>query len=978
MTTPQLVVQKMTIYYFVYLNARSIKSVTAKHNKLSELHNLVSSNMPHVVAITETWLTNNVNDSEVLPHNYCIFRKDRDVTCHNKRGGGLLLGIDNGLMSKRRPDLENDECEIMVCELCPEKGSKIGIILCYRPPNSDKDIFTQCLDGTLSKVSGEFAHICMLGDYNLPEINWVTTSTGLSTLDSNFVKLVDDYSLDQINQVPSNRHGNMLDLVFTNACELYSKVLDMESDYPTDHTVLGFSINIKPSCKRSFKRTVYNFKKVNLETLHSQLHNAMLDNIVNNCNCDIDQAWNSWLEAVTQVVDKCVPKLVIRSSSAPPWFDREVRHLMKKKKTAWRKAKKGSNKSHWAKFRMVRNKLKSLISVKHNEYIASLGEMCKDNPKRFWSFFRNKTKCKTLPDSLRNDSVECTEPADKARIFNAYFHSVFVNDIDVNLPTINTCNNNVLSDPWFTCDQVLTIMRGLDVNKASGPDGLSPFILKHCCQQLAPSLTLMFNKSMELGKVPSQWKLANVTPVFKKGEKQNVENYRPISLLCIASKIMERCVHDYIYPQIQDKLHTLQHGFVKGRSCLTQLLKVYHNIGSILDKGGQVDIAYLDFSKAFDCISHKLLMYKLQHMFGFSGKLLNWLDNYLDDRKQRVVLENVASDWLPVTSGVPQGSIVGPLLFLLYINDMPSVASSCTTALFADDSKCLKEIKTHDDCEALQHDLDNLYLWSQMWNMSFNANKCKVLTVSRSHNQTVFTYNINGAPLENVGTFKDLGVVVNTSLTWGPHIESIICKTKKVCGMIKRSVGYNAPVNVKLQLYKTLGRCNLEYSSQVWSPHNKNDIKGIESVQRAMSRYIIGDQLSYPERCKILNILPLSFRREIFDLTFMYKCLCGSTSMLFDNEITVLQSNSSLRSSSQGVKLNSKLVKTETFKASYFNRVVRLWNSLPSDLRCSESMQTFKNKLNVFYRNKLESYSVDNSCSWTSYCRCHTCQCVTI
>ena len=956
----------------IYLNARSVKCVNSKHNKLVELQNLVASSDAHVVAITETWLTKDVLDSEILPSNFHIYRKDREVTCSNKRGGGILLGIDNRWSSTRMLEFENNS-EIMVCKIQPPSGATIAMILCYRPPNADKDTFTQCLDDILSKVTKCYSHVCVLGDFNLPDINWSTSSINLCAGDSNFVDVIDTHALEQINMVPSNKHGNVLDLVFTNSRDLYGKVSDLESTFPTDHTVLCFNIRAKYPLKHGFQRTIYNFKKANLNALHAQLHDIGLLDVINR-DSNVDEAWSSWLQAVTTVVNNCVPKLVIKSSTTPPWFDKQVRHLLNKKNTARRRAKKSNKKCHWARFRKLRNRLQNLLSLKYNNYINSLGDMCKTNPKRFWSFFHSKTRNRCIPESVMNNDVECTEPKDKAATFNHYFHSVFSNDSGASPPQIIHESDCTVSDPYFTTDQVFSVMKNLDVNKAVGLDGLSPFILKHCSQQLAPSLAALFNKSMHLAQVPSQWKLANVTPVFKKGDKHDVQNYRPISLLPAVSKIMERCLHDHIYPQVKSHIYNLQHGFVKGRSCTSQLLKVYHSVGSILDKGGQVDIAYLDFSKAFDCVSHRLLLYKLEKFYGVSGNLISWIDNYLTDRKQRVVIENEASDWLPVTSGVPQGSILGPLFFLLFINDMPSMALSCSTALFADDAKCFKEIKSHGDSVALQNDLNNLHSWGVRWGMCFNAQKCKILSVTRSRSKTMFTYTLNGTPLEHVGNFKDLGVVVNSSLSWSPHIESIICSSKKVCGMIKRSVGYHAPVNVKLQLYKSIGRGNIEYSSQVWSPHNVHNIHAVESVQRSMTRYIVGNSdLSYSQRCKLLNILPLSFRREIADLTFMYKYLHGALDVDFHDEIQVTNVNPRLRSSSQVMKLQENFARTETFKGSFFNRIVRLWNILPLSLRNCESLSTFKAGLNTYYLGKLNSFNVECACTWISNCRCFNC-----
>jgi len=890
--------------------------------------------------------------------------------------------------SKRRADLECD-CEMMVCEVCPDKSTRIALVLGYRPPDYDKHVFNQYLETTLCNVFKEYSHVCLLGDYNMPSL-WSKSGTSNCAHDLEFLDIVESYCLEQINNVPSNKHGNLLDLVFTNACELYSDVCDMEQDFPTDHTVLGFDIAKPVKPIKGPQRTVYNYKRANIQALQNILHDKALENTVITTS-DVNTAWCNWSNAVMDAIDKCIPKVTIKNSSQPPWFDSEVRHLINVKNTAWRKAKKKNSKKSWSKFRKLRNKIKKVLTVKYDNYIASLGDLCKENPKRFWSFFNCKTKTKGIPDVISNGTNEYCETPDKANCFNKYFQSVFLSerDVDCTYPepssghgvshngTSNDPVNQNVTEPVFSSNIVLSVLRDLDVNSAGGPDGLSPFILKHCCQELAPSLAILFNKSMQSGILPIQWKHANVTPAFKlgSGDKHIVNNYRPISLLCVVSKVMERCIHDHLYPFVKDKIHNLQHGFMKKRSCTTQLLKVYNTVGACLDKGHQVDLVYLDFSKAFDTISHTLLIGKLRNQYNFSNKLLTWIVNYLEGRRQRVVMNNCTSEWLDVTSGVPQGSILGPLLFLLYINDMPSVSTSCTTALFADDAKCIKEILSQHDCVTLQNHLDKLYEWSVKWKMSFNPKKCKVLTVSRT-NKFNFTYALNGVPLENVGTFRDLGVVVDKTLSWSPHIEGIISKAKKVCAMVRRSLGYKAPSNVKLQLYSSLCRSKLEYSSQVWSPYTKQDIKSVEAVQRGMTRYITCNKdLTYTDRCKQLKLLPLSYRREIADLTFLYKYLNGAIDVDFSSDLQVDNVNSRLRSASQGIQVHVNLVRTESYMGSFFNRVAYLWNKLPLEVKTCDTLHTFKAKLNVLYFSKLNVYDVDNPCSWTSVCRCNTCLC---
>ena len=228
-------------------------------------------------------------------------------------------------------------------------------------------------------------------------------------------------------------------------------------------------------------------------------------------------------------------------------------------------------------------------------------------------------------------------------------------------------------------------------------------ILKECANALDPSITLLFKKSFASGHIPAtQWKQANVVPVHKKGNKSQVSNYRPISLLCIVSKVMERYIYNSVYNIVEPLINTHQHGFMTGKSCTTQLLSVYDTVGKHLDEGKQTDMIFFDFSKAFDSVNHNLLINKLQKL-GFSGKLLLWITDYLKDPSQRVVLDGSTSEWVPVTSGVPQGSILGPLLFLLFINDMPD----CTE--HSDDAKYFRIIINIEDCEQLQRDLNSLY-----------------------------------------------------------------------------------------------------------------------------------------------------------------------------------------------------------------------------------------------------------------------------
>ena len=318
-----------------------------------------------------------------------------------------------------------------------------------------------------------------------------------------------------------------------------------------------------------------------------------------------------------------------------------------------------------------------------------------------------------------------------ACMFNKYFEVASNSNTGVSsaVPDIDEYKNMYLSNILFTESDVLKVLSSLDCSKACGPDGVSPAILKHCAKDLAPSLVTLFNLSMEQSKVPTSWKSANVIPVHNKGDRYPVSNYRAISLLSIVSKVMEKCIHNHVNIITNNLICSEQHGFIKGKSCSTQLTGVYHEIGSHLDSSIQTDIIYFDFSKAFDSVSHRLLHYKFI-IYGFNGRLVDWFTSYLSDRKQRVVVEGVESSWLNVLSGIPQGSILGPKLFLLFINDMPKVVSSSKLSLFADDAKCYRKFLSHNDCQLLQNDINNLYDYGIRWRLKFSFEKCTMLSVT--------------------------------------------------------------------------------------------------------------------------------------------------------------------------------------------------------------------------------------------------------
>ena len=304
---------------------------------------------------------------------------------------------------------------------------------------------------------------------------------------------------------------------------------------------------------------------------------------------------------------------------------------------------------------------------------------------------------------------------------------------------------------------------------------------------------------------------------------------------------MERLVFNHVYPFFYPMINSAQQGFIKNRSTTSQMLDMYSSIGKNLDAEVQTDIICLDFSKAFDSVHHHLLLYKLQ-AFGFISTLLNWLSHYLHGRSQSVIIEGKVSPSLPVKSGVPQGSILGPLLFLLYINDICEVCSSAIS-LYADDAKLYQRIITINDAHILQSDLDALFAWSQLWKLSFNIKKCLQLSICRFL-KVIYVYMLDHNALERVDTINDLGVTVTYNLSWSKNIKSISAKANSLLmllGMIRRSISFDAPSPVKFQLYISHIRSILEYWTPIWSSANVKDILLLERVQCHAMKFILNN-----------------------------------------------------------------------------------------------------------------------------------------
>ena len=603
----------------------------------------------------------------------------------------------------------------------PNRISKLSCLSLNARSIVNKERELRELEKSLALVerNGSNLTTVLLGDFNFPGIDWTLPSPSCSdSLSSYFCDIFDDYFLCQmVNQ--ATRGDNLLDLVFINKPDLLSDLTICDGLGHSDHNSIEFTLKVKISRPRNNPRLVYDFKHADWDGLKEDLVNIPW-------NCmdlvdDIDVIWNSWKSLFLEAVDRNIPSKSISSKRHVPWLNSSLRKLIHKKRRLWKKAKSSGDTNHWSAYKRFNNKVKDSLRKAYHSYDNQLTESLSSNPKKFWSFVKSRTGTSSVPSCIEYNGIKAYCPADKAEIFNKFFHSVFSRPVDEFSPPSNMSSSHVISDLICTEDDVAKVLAELETNKSHGPDNIPPRILKVCAKELAPSLAKLFNISLSSGNLPSEWKVANVVPIHKSRDRVLATNYRPVSLTSIVVRSLERLIHKHIMVFLTDQslLCDNQHGFRKYHSCLTQLLQLLHHWFSTLDKHGAVDVMFLDFSKAFDKVSHQHLFLKL-NTYGIKGQLLSWIRNLLVGRKQRVVIEGHASNWLEVTSGVPQGSILGPLLFLIYINDIPSSVSSCNVDLFADDSVLHRQVSSFEDCQLFQNDLVSVRQWCDATQIQLN------------------------------------------------------------------------------------------------------------------------------------------------------------------------------------------------------------------------------------------------------------------
>ena len=916
-------------------------------NKMNELRATVCDLNPDIVCLTETWTNKDHTTAYLNIDGYeIICRHNRSDTTEGCGGGLLLYAKTDFTIAESKKDIYDSFNQCCGVTLPMVGGSHVELVLVYRPHKLYDGVETSQNNSALAEIIKSVPKPSIIvGDFNFKDINWETYSGGAAS--KAFLDSVNTAFLTQHVDFATQRSGNILDLVFSSRPNLITAVSDVGRVGKSDHSLILVELTGNVRMNKT-EQEVPDWGKANLGKLVELLAEIDWEAKLNSTT---QESWDVFKAVLDEVQQECVPKKLRRSVHKPLWMNRNVLRVIRKKRRLWGTYKDTKDYRDYLACKEGENHVQKAVRRAKCNFEKSLAKNAKTNPKAFYSYLKTCNANKQSVGPLKEGDETVTDEADMAGILNDFFASVFTEEDSENIPeprqTFDPGGGDPLTDINFTSEMVKKKI--LNVRKASapGPDNVTPRLLHETVDVISVPLAIIFSKSFREGVVPDDWKQANITPIFKKGSKSVAGNYRPVSLTSVVCKIMESIIKDSILKHIiQHKIiNESQHGFMPGKSCLTNLLEYLDKLTEIVDSGQAADIIYLDFAKAFDKVPHRRLLAKVKAA-GITGSVLRWIESWLQDRKQRVVLNGKMSGWMPVKSGVPQGSVLGPILFILFINDIDDVVSVSTYIWkFADDTKAVHKVVDESDQEDLQSDINSLMGWSEDWLMLFNASKCKVVHIGKQNpgfNYTMGGHAPAGCVLEESRTEKDLGVLVSAGLKPSEQCAAAAKKANQVLGQMARSLSYRDK-HTWLKLYRQYVRPHLEYCVQAWCPWTDSDIELLEKVQERAIRMTSGlKAVAYEDRLKEVNMMTLKDRRKRGDLIEVWKVINNKSadcSKLFTLTRDYSQRNTR---ASANLSLTSVKAKLDIRKYFFSARVVTPWNNLPLPIKLSDSVDTFK------------------------------------
>ena len=812
------------------------------------------------------------------------------------------------------------------------------------------------------------------GDFNYNKINWTPQPIPPEDdrVDSQEVKFVecirDTYMYQHISEPTRYREGQrptIDDLVFSSDINNVAKIKHLSPLGKSDHEAITCEVQIKPLVTQN-EKVSYCYDKGDYNQMREMLSidwNSTLEGL------DAQESMNKIEALYKEAVERCVPKrqqTTSKNCNKPIWLNKSAIRKCRRKHSAWIRYLNTKSGERYQQYIRERDAANKETRKSRREFESKLAKECKANAKGVWNYVKKQRKSgNAMPDLKKKDGSYTSNDQEAAEALNEQYFDTFTKENITNIPDID--KKPIRSDPLrnfnINRERVLKAIKNLKINKSPGIDGIHPRVLKEIAEVISDPIALIYKKSLDESELPRQWKDAEITPIYKKEQRNLPKNYRPVSLTSIICKILEKLIVEEIINHIKtNKLHCeQQHGFTSNKSTVTNLLETLNVITEAQMHGIPVDILFLDYQKAFDTVPHKRLIKQVES-FGITGKALEWIKSFLSDRRQRVRVNSSTSTWKPVVSGIPQGSILGPILFTLYVNDIPSQLQSII-AMYADDTKLFSALLSENP-NNLVGDLQVLEEWSKRFQMKFHPDKCHVMHIGTNnprHEYTMTKEDGTKHTLESVESEKDLGIMIDDKLKFTEHINIKINKANQIIGCIKHTFKHMTKEIFQL-LYKSMVRPHLEYGSVIWSPHLKKDQDALERVQRRATRLVPElRHMNYEERLRALKLPTLKFRRERADLIETYNIMTGKHIINMDCQChlcpnkTMFQKSLAVNTRGHSMKLQAQ---KDTGKRYHFlaARVINQWNGLSKATVAQETLQQFKTQLHRDWDKKTEIY----------------------
>lgn len=847
-----------------YQNARGLRTKT--HNFYCNLLEVDYD----IIALSETWLIDGIYNSELFDDRYNVIRSDQNND--KTLGGGILLAF------KKTFSLEivniTLSTNILQCLVVKAKFRKLlfYVVCVYIPPSQNISVYEELLD-KIELILIKNVDVLILGDFNCPQ--FVTKGCDKSIFVDQFMNM---NGLTQYNMT-LNYKQRLLDLILSNM----SVESVTECDYPLvpqdpNHPVLYTLINLE-NCLNNTKNVIetsyrYDYANGDYHLLYYLLNSANWS--VCYLSKNVDDCLNSFYKILIHCINQAIPLKQTKSNNKhrfPKYFSIDLIRKIRRKNRLHKQVQSGKGSTAISnEYKNLRDSIRRQTRYEYTLYQHNLESNININPKSFWSFLGSKNKANGIPTEVSFEDNIFKDTQDIANAFAQFFSSVYAQSSTFN-PNSSFGN---FSFSRITEENVRLSIKKLKPKKSVGTDNVPSYIFKGCIDVFLKPLSYLFNLSLDTCTFPVLLKQSSITPIFKTGSHNKVENYRPISILNTLAKIFEKILYNDIMLNFGNCFSTRQHGFLPDRSTVSNLCTFTTHAMEAINNKNQLDVIMTDCAKAFDKLDHGVLLSKLGD-FGFSCSACLLMQSYLKDWKQSVKLGNCYSQTYLVTSGVPQGSNLGPLLFAIFINDLPDCIKYSESLVFADDFKVFKQIYNISDCAKLQEDLDSVTRWFLNHKMRLNIDKCLVITYTRKINYLSNSYTISDKPLQRQDKCKDLGVNFQMNMKFINHYNYIINKAYRALGFIIRNSKHFKSINTIVRLYNSLVRSHLEYASVIWAPSAESNIDLIERVQKRFLRYLYYQKnniypylVSYKGMLVNFSIQSLEVRRNINLVLFIY------------------------------------------------------------------------------------------------------------